>query len=405
MDELQTTLTNERCTSNNFTTNRIQLKTNISDISDIEIPSDVQIFIRLPDQLQKNLNISAGFVLYENDLLFRSRAFKRTLNTRRMVISGTLGDVKAQHVTLRFLPMNVSKKSLHDFACVFWDYSVNDWSTTGCSKANLSTGSLQCSCNHTTNFAVLMSFRKDHVYAESLSAISIVGCSLSILGLIITVIFQIITRKSRKGAPTVLLVHVCVCMAIFYFLFLFGTDNPNSNLKRDMSEKNVILPSDLHQDPDRGPCTALTALMQYFLLATFTWNTLSAVHIFILIRKTLSGPPPSGVLLISLVTGWGLPAVVVAISLGVAYRVDNPLSYRREEFTANTSMRKRFLSSLSLGVLLGLTWFLGYLVLSTTGTTSYIFSILFCACNTTQIALHRRKNILQNSVEIQETKE
>ncbi|XP_076158632.1 adhesion G-protein coupled receptor G7-like [Alosa pseudoharengus] len=422
-------------TSNNFTTSRIQLKTNMSEISDTEIPSDVQIFIRLPDQLHKNSNISVGFVLYENDLLFKSKAFKTSLNTRRMVISGTLGNVKAEHVTLRFIPMNVSKKSLHDFACVFWDYSLNDWSTVGCSKANLLTGSLQCTCNHTTNFAVLMSFREDHKYAESLTVFSIVGCTLSILGLILTVIFQIITRKSRKSAPTILLVNICVCMTMFYFLFLFGIEKPNKG-NSTVSEKNVMLLSDHHQDSDKGACTALTALMQYFLLATFTSNTLYAVHIFILIRKTLSGPP-SGVLLVSLVTGWGLPAVVVAISLGVAYRVDNPLGYRREEFcwlqalnqdgkfdfgkpmfwgfllpvavmlllntavliyfgfatckkdpllnsTKNTSMRKRFLSSFSLGVLLGLTWVLGYLVLSTEGTTNYIFSILFCVCNTTQ---------------------
>ena len=54
------------------------------------------------------------------------------------------------------LPQNVSNKVLHDFACVFWDYSLNDWSTKGCSKVSLPTGSLQCRCNHTTNFAVLM---------------------------------------------------------------------------------------------------------------------------------------------------------------------------------------------------------------------------------------------------------
>ena len=35
-------------TSNNFTTNRIQLEKNISEIGNPQIPSDVQIFIRLP---------------------------------------------------------------------------------------------------------------------------------------------------------------------------------------------------------------------------------------------------------------------------------------------------------------------------------------------------------------------
>ena len=95
-------------------------------------------------------------------------------------------------------------------------------------------------------------------------------------------------------------------MTIFYFLFLFGIKNPNACLNRDVrgSEENTILSSDPFQDPDKGPCTALTALMQYFLLATFTWNTLYAGHIFVLIRKTLSGPP-RGFLAVSIAIGWG----------------------------------------------------------------------------------------------------
>lgn len=49
----------------------------------------------------------------------------------------------------------VDGTSLYDFACVFWDYDLNDWSTAGCSKGNTSQGFLRCFCNHTTNFAAL----------------------------------------------------------------------------------------------------------------------------------------------------------------------------------------------------------------------------------------------------------
>lgn len=45
--------------------------------------------------------------------------------------------------------------SLVDFACVFWDFTLDDWSTAGCSKGGSSDGVLRCSCNHTTNFAAL----------------------------------------------------------------------------------------------------------------------------------------------------------------------------------------------------------------------------------------------------------
>lgn len=56
----------------------------------------------------------------------------------------------------RGLPFQmINGTSLYEFACVFWDYELNDWSTDGCSKGNTSDGFLRCFCNHTTNFAAL----------------------------------------------------------------------------------------------------------------------------------------------------------------------------------------------------------------------------------------------------------
>ncbi|XP_070296875.1 adhesion G-protein coupled receptor G7-like [Salvelinus sp. IW2-2015] len=55
-----------------------------------------------------------------------------------------------------FKPTVVPNASLYDFACVWWNYTLKDWSTFGCSKANHSEDGLRCFCNHTTNFAVLM---------------------------------------------------------------------------------------------------------------------------------------------------------------------------------------------------------------------------------------------------------
>lgn len=52
--------------------------------------------------------------------------------------------------------------------------------------------------------------------------------------------------------------------------------------------------------------------------------------------------------------------------------------------TKRLSLWKKFLTSLSLVVLLGLSWSLGYLQLVTTEDTHLTFSILFCLCTTTQ---------------------
>ncbi|XP_071018061.1 adhesion G-protein coupled receptor G7-like [Oncorhynchus clarkii lewisi] len=426
--------------SGNFVANRIHLNTNTSElIADKGGSTDVQIVMKFPPVLRsKNTNYSIGFVLYQNDRFFRSRAFRASSGTRRRVISANLGQVSGLHVEMLFKPTAVPNASLHDFACVSWNYTLKDWSTFGCSKVNHSEDGLQCFCNHTTNFAVLMSFRRDFKYAEALNWITILGCSMSIIGLSLTITFQIATRKSRKTNPTLLLVSVCMCLLIFTLFFILGVDNPHKQLdKPEIQEDNILPPSDKHTERDRGPCTAVAVLLQYFLLGTFTWNTLFATHVFLMIRNSLA-TSPSHFTAYTVAIGWGLPAVVVALTLGISYRVDDPLGYRQEEFcwlaaldptgnfdfklpmfwgflipvafmlmfntvvlicfavttgktnpnltsTRHTSMKKKFLSSFSLAVVLGLSWILGYLLLITQNQTMYtILNISFCVLTTTQ---------------------
>ncbi|KAM9396843.1 adhesion G-protein coupled receptor G7-like isoform 1-T1 [Salvelinus alpinus] len=427
--------------SGNFVANGINLNTNTSElIADKGGATDVQIVIKFPPVLHsKNTNHSIGFVLYQNDRFFRSSAFSASSGTSRTVISANLGQVSGLHVEMLFKPTAVPNASLYDFACVWWNYTLKDWSTFGCSKVNHSEDGLRCFCNHTTNFAVLMSFRRDFKYAEALDWITILGCSMSIIGLSLTITFQITTRKSRKTNPTVLLVSVCVCLLIFTLLFMLGVDNPHKQLdKPEIQEDNILPPSDTHTERDRGPCTAVAVLLQYFLLGTFTWNTLYATHVFLMIRNSLA-TSPSQFTAYTVAIGWGLPAVVVALTLGISYRVDDPLGYRQEEFcwlaaldpkgnfdfklpmfwgflipvafmlmfntvmliyfavttcktnphltsTRHTSMKKKFLSSFSLAVVLGLSWILGYLLLITQNQTMYtILNISFCVLTTTQV--------------------
>ncbi|XP_064875064.1 adhesion G-protein coupled receptor G7-like [Oncorhynchus nerka] len=426
--------------SGNFVANRIHLNINTSElIADKGRSTDVQIVIKFPPVLHsKTTDYSIGFVLYQNDRFFRSRAFRASSGTSRRVISANLGQVSGLHVEMLFKPTAVSNTSLYDFACVSWNYTLKDWSTFGCYKVNHSADGLRCFCNHTTNFAVLMSFRRDFKYADELDWITTLGCSISIIGLSLTITFQMVTRKSRKTNPTVLLVSVCVCLLIFTLLFMLGVDNPHKQLdKPEIQEDNILPPSDTHTEQDRGPCTAVAVLLQYFLLGTFTWNTLYATHVFLMIRNSLA-TSPSHFTAYTVAIGWGLPAVVVALTLGISYRVDDPLGYRQEEFcwlaaldpkgnfdfklpmfwgflvpvvfmlifntvvlvcftvttcktnphltsTRHTSMKKKFLSSFSLAVVLGLSWILGYLLVITQDQTMYtILNISFCVLTTTQ---------------------
>ncbi|XDV22108.1 hypothetical protein PO909_027070 [Leuciscus waleckii] len=412
-------------------------------------PVDLMLTIKLQNNSKKdwgNKNLSIGVVLYENDRFFNSKQFNSQLDTKRRVISASLTD-KSLLDTVEFAirPKNISSLTLGDFACVFWDYAHRDWRTDGCVKI-LDPSGVQCKCNHTTNFAVLMSFRADYNYSEALNWISIVGCSLSIVGLILTTVYQIKTRKLRGANSTMLLVNICLCMTTYYLLFIFGINNPVQSSKASVSEQNVIPSSDMQQKVDQGPCTAITALLQYFLLATFAWNIMYAAHVFFLIRNALNGPP-QGFRIIAMTAGWGLPAVIVGISLATTYSFKDPSGYRQEEFcwlasldktgtfdpkrpmlwgfllplavmlcfntallvyfsqticcanpnlksSRTTPLKKKILSSFSLAVVLGLSWVIGYFVLITHDKTLYIIlSVVFCLCNTTQVCYYTVNHI------------
>ncbi|KAL4656522.1 adhesion G-protein coupled receptor G7-like [Arapaima gigas] len=409
-----------------FNPNASQLTTNSSGA--------VQIFIQFPSgQSHKTTNTSVGFVLYQNDKLFRSKVFISELHTNRIVISGQLsGKIIPNHVEISFKPEKVLNASLRNFACVFWNYTLRDWSSYGCSGKKNSLGHLQCQCNHTTNFVVLMSFRMNYAYVDVLNTITIVGCCISIIGLSLTIIYQIMTRKSRKTKPTLLLVSICMSLLMFYVLFIFGITNKEST-EENSKNSNEIPTSDLDIPQDSCCCTVFTVFLQYFLLATFTWTTIYSIQLFLLLKCTFNQLHRYFTAIVT-VTGWGFPAIVVAITLGATYRVDNPLGYRQEEFcwlaaldrekmfdirkpmlwgflfpvalmlsfntgilvyftvtqcrtnpdlksTQKTPILKKFLSSLSLAVVLSITWVIGYLHLV---EENYVLAIIFCLLTTTQ---------------------
>uniref|UniRef100_A0A8C1ZPZ1 Adhesion G protein-coupled receptor G7 n=1 Tax=Cyprinus carpio TaxID=7962 RepID=A0A8C1ZPZ1_CYPCA len=374
-------LTSLKGQSDFFLPARIKLNTGHAEIFKDNV--DLQINITLTE----DSNEVVGFVLYNNDQFFRSKSFQPSLDTERKVMSANIQE------NLKFEVMFTVTPSAFD---------VN------------------------------------YQYSEALHWISITGCALSVVGLSVTALYQIITRKSRGGSPTLLVVNVCISMTVFYLLFLFGINNPVEHVNvAKMSGENIVPESDHHKYSDQGPCTAFTALLQYFLLLTFTWNTLYGINVFLLFKNSVSGTP-SWFPLVAMAVGWGLPAVIVGISLGSTYRVEEPLGYRQEEFcwlasvdhnqkfsikkpmfwgfvlplllmlisntaillhfsykicrtnpnlnrSGKTSLKKKMMSSFSLAVMLGLSWVTGYILMITQEKNlKFILSVVFCLLNTTQ---------------------
>ncbi|XP_004378222.1 adhesion G-protein coupled receptor G7 [Trichechus manatus latirostris] len=434
-----------RGSSNSLTYSSIQVDKQVSNLQP-DAQTELQILLKTK---QENVK-TCGFVVYQNSKFFQSKTFTAKSNFSQKIISSKInGTEKDQSISVEMVfnpQFNQTEFKLNSYACVFWNLSRNDWDTRGCLKNQSLDGFLYCRCNHTTNFAVLMSFIKNYNYPKSLDIISNVGCALSIIGLALTIIFQVATRKVRKTSVTWVLVSLCTSMLIFNLLFLFGIENSNKNLNtndegsenNDNVTNNVPATDTIHIP--NPTCTAIAALLHYFLLATFTWNVLSAAQLYFLLIWTMKPLPRHFIVFISLI-GWGFPAIVVGMTVGIIYSVNGDdsqweLIYRQEEIcwlafqkdnnyiqspllwsffllvtlilisnvvifivitvkvlwknnqnltsTKKVSCIKKILSTLSIAVVFGITWVLAYFMLIDNENVSIIFSYIFCLFNATQ---------------------
>ncbi|XP_072471883.1 adhesion G-protein coupled receptor G7 [Notamacropus eugenii] len=408
-----------------------------------------------------------GFVLYQNSKFFQSNTFTMRSNFSQRVVSCKVSADDANHsmgkeisnvsVEMIFKPRyDESQFQLHSYACVFWNVTKDDWDTYGCKKKpNNNSQFLGCHCNHTTSFAVLMSFDINYKYPESLDIISKVGCGLSIAGLAFTIIFQIVTRNQRKTSITWVFVSLCTSMLIFNILFLFGIENSNKNSNITVSsEDDLGIPQNDINTPENHTCTVMAALLHYFLLVTLTWTALNAVQLYFLLLRAMKPLSRHFLLFLSLV-GWGVPALIVCLTVGIVYPLKGELGYREEiicwlavpkdgnylespllwsfilpvviilfsntvvfifisvkvlwgrnnnlQSTKKSSVMKNTLSTLSIAVVFGLTWTLGYLMLINDHNIKIIFGYLFCIFNTTQglqifILYTARTKVFQNKV-------
>ncbi|KAM9201182.1 adhesion G-protein coupled receptor G7 [Dugong dugon] len=432
-----------RGSSNSLTYDSIHVDKKASNLQP-DAQTELQILLKTK---QENIE-TCGFVVYQNSKFFQSKTFTTKSNFSQKIISSKIdGTEKDRSISVEMVfnpQFNQTEFKLNSYACVFWNLSRNDWDTRGCLKNQSLDGFLYCRCNHTTNFAVLMSFRENYNYPKSLDTISNVGCAMSIIGLALTIIFQVATRKVRKTSVTWVLVSLCTSMLIFNLLFLFGIENSNKNLNDEGRENNdyannKVLTTDIIHIPN-PTCTAVAALLHYFLLATFTWTVLSSAQLYFLLIRTMKPLPRHFIVFISLI-GWGFPAIVVGMTVGIIYSVHGDdsqweLIYRQEEIcwlkfqnnnnfiqspllwsffllvtpilisnvvifivitvkvlwknnqnltsTKKVSCIKKILSTLSVAVVFGITWLLAYFMLIDNENVSNVFGYMFCLFNAFQ---------------------
>ncbi|XP_071951317.1 adhesion G protein-coupled receptor L3-like isoform X2 [Antedon mediterranea] len=189
----------------------------------------------------------------------------------------------------------------NEITCVFLNEDSTDaatqWDTTGCVKVKSNSTHTECACNHLTNFAVLMDVHGiqqelDDAHNVALSVLSYIGGTLSIIGCILSIfIFEFFKLKSDR-----IRVHenLAGAMAASLFVFLVGIDR---------TENKYV-------------CKTFAILLHYLLTAMFMWMLVEGIHLYLALVKVFG---TSSHIKKYLVLGWGVPLVVIGISVGVFF--------------------------------------------------------------------------------------
>ncbi|XP_058862791.1 adhesion G protein-coupled receptor E3-like [Acipenser ruthenus] len=170
------------------------------------------------------------------------------------------------------------------------------WSRDGCKTVQFNETYTVCSCTHLSTFAVIMQREtyKEDLLLQLISYIA-VGAALLCLALAIT---TFICTKCIQRASNTIHLHLSISLFLAHLLFLTGA----------LQVEYEVL------------CAVIAGLLHYLFMASFAWMCLEGVQLFLLVRKLREvGQSKTQALRrrFLLLAGYGLPAVIVAVSAGV----------------------------------------------------------------------------------------
>uniref|UniRef100_A0A3B5L285 Adhesion G protein-coupled receptor L4 n=1 Tax=Xiphophorus couchianus TaxID=32473 RepID=A0A3B5L285_9TELE len=315
-----------------------------------------------------------------------------TVNSQVMAAAVKPADVyQLDHVTFTLRHNEPINTKVDVTKCAFWEYEVaslqGHWSTEGCKTLHVSSNSTDCSCNHLTHFAILMSSGRANLAAHNtiLTRITQLGMIISLICLSLC-IFTFWFFSEIQSTRTTIHKNLCCSLFMAEFIFLVGI-NMNSH---------------------KLFCSVIAGMLHYFFLAAFAWMCIEGIHLYLIVVGVIYN---KGFLHRNFyIFGYGSPAVVVAISatLGskcwlstenhfvwsfigpacliilvnllafgvIIYKVYRHTAVKKPEISHYENIRSCARGAMALLFVLGATWTFGVLhILHETTLTAYLFTI------------------------------
>uniref|UniRef100_A0A3B3Z7S1 Uncharacterized protein n=1 Tax=Periophthalmus magnuspinnatus TaxID=409849 RepID=A0A3B3Z7S1_9GOBI len=170
---------------------------------------------------------------------------------------------------------------------------AENWGTEGCQTQASTAVHTKCLCSRISTYAVLAQQAKEpDMGPNSMPSVPLmVGCGISCTALLILLLIYAAFWRYIRSERSIILVNFCLSILASNLLILVGQS----------------------QTLSKGLCTVTAAFLHFFFLASFCWVLTEAWQSYLavigkmrsrLIRKRF------------LCLGWGLPALVVAVSVG-----------------------------------------------------------------------------------------
>uniref|UniRef100_A0A8C4IMT8 Adhesion G protein-coupled receptor L3 n=1 Tax=Dicentrarchus labrax TaxID=13489 RepID=A0A8C4IMT8_DICLA len=271
--------------------------------------NSIQLSASTLKQHGRNGEIRMAFVLYRNLGLYLStenasvRLSSEAVYPNYSVIVNspviTASINKESNKVYLSEPVVFTVKHLQNFNpnCSFWSYSKRTmtgfWSTQDCRLLATNRTHTSCSCTHLTSFAVLMAHveKADSMHDLLLDVITWVGILLSL---------------------------VCLLICIFTFCFFRGLQSDRNTIHKNLCISLFIAESLFLVGINRIACAVFAALLHFFFLAAFTWMFLEGVQLYIMLVEVFESEHSRTKYFY--LAGYGVPAVIVAVSAAVDYR-------------------------------------------------------------------------------------
>ncbi|NXU27446.1 AGRL3 protein, partial [Thalassarche chlororhynchos] len=293
------------------------------NLEDLKFPqnmghgSAIQLSANTLKQNGRNGEIRVAFVLYNNlGTYLSTENASMKLGTEAMstnhsvivnspVITAAINKEFSNKVYLAdpvvFTVKHIKVKENFNPNCSFWSYTKRTmtgyWSTQGCRLLTTNKTHTTCSCNHLTNFAVLMA----HVEVKK-------------------------SYKFIFFSPEVFLNCSCSRFIVITAFCLFFYKNslilikPPSKSNPDCCINSAWykhLPL-LFSICTQIACAVFAALLHFFFLAAFTWMFLEGVQLYIMLVEVFESEHSRRKYFY--LVGYGMPALIVAVSAAVDYR-------------------------------------------------------------------------------------